>query len=354
MREHIVPGSILEISYKCDRPVWFVANGVGADQAWLRGVRDWNTDVSIGYISGDSSTIQFKYDTLAVEWGDDWGETLRELQVEGADSWEVYSVKVGTDTGYAVLGSTYDVPGFSVKSDAWSQAGVAMTDEMREKIGPGTVIEIAYVSDGPVWLVANGVGADQAWLRGVPNWDTSLEASFGKFYDGRVQYLYDDLAIEWGADWNETLRELQAEGSESWEVISVTVGKPFQRMMNRTLIEGFAPKSDAWSQAGMEAEGIRNYLIPGAIFDLYYNSPGIIWFVANGVGPDQAWLRGVPEWNTDASASFGVDTGDKIQFTYDAFIPEWGADWGETLRELQVEGGEAWEVFSLYAGYLNY
>jgi hypothetical protein len=197
-------------------------------------------------------------------------------------------------------------------------------------------------------------------MRGVPDWNTDLEASFGKFQEGKVQYLYEDLAREWGEDWEANLWELQCEGSDSWEVYSVSVGKPIQRMMNRTLIEGYSPSADGWAQAGMEADNFREFLVPGAVYDIYYSSASIIWFVANSGGddargvPNGGWMRGVPDWDTDPANTLGVDIGGMIQFTFDSLVPEWGENWGENLWELQVEGGEAWEVYSMYAGYLYY
>jgi hypothetical protein len=354
MREALGPGTVIEVSFDCAAPIWLVANGGAPNGDWIRGGTDPDNDyTSLGYISEDRTTIQFTYEQLTAQWGEDWHLTLNELQAEGREDWQVFGVKIGKDSGFAVLGNVYEVPGFTVANTAWSQSGVAMTDEMREALGPGTIIEVSFDCAAPIWLVANGGAPNGDWIRGGTDPDNDYECLGFLSEDGAsIQFAYEQLAEQWGEDWHLTLNELQVEGREDWTAYSVSIGKPFQRMMNKTLIEGFAPANDGWAQAGMEADNFRKFLVPGAVFDIYYESAGTVWFVANGGAPNGDWLRGVP--GGDTGLSFGIGADGMIQFTYDSLTPEWGEGWGETLRELQVESSDTWTVYSMYAGYLYY
>lgn len=96
-----VPGSIVEVAYKCSAPVWMVY--VGADNApcatgnaWQRfGVDENNDFATQGSVNGDGDKVQFTYEQIVEVLGEDFLDKIGQLQLEGKEDWEVYSVSIG-------------------------------------------------------------------------------------------------------------------------------------------------------------------------------------------------------------------------------------------------------------------
>ncbi len=354
-RALLVPGSVIEIEYKSDAPVWLVA--VGSDEnpnplgTWLRGVEQEGF-ISNGYVASDSSKVQYTYEQLVEFFGEGWEQYTKTLQCESSADWEVYSVKVGTDSGYRAVGGT-ELEGFAVSAAGWAQAGIDLTDEQRALLKPGTIIDIEYSSDAPVWLVA--VGSDEnpnplgTWLRGV---EQEGFISNGAQSEGKVQYTYEQLVEFFGEGWEQYTKTLQCESSADWEVYSVKVGTPYQPSHNVTSLEGFAVSAAGWAQAGIDlTDEQRALLKPGCVINIEYSADAPVWLVA--VGSDEnpnplgTWLRGVEQ---EGFISNGAVLEGKVQYTYEQMVEFFGEGWEQYTKTLQCESSVDWEVYSVSIG----
>ena len=223
-RALIKPGCVLEVAYKSDAPVWFVAIGENPLGGWLRAV-DQSTFITHGGVNAEDGKVQYTYEQLAQYWGDGFEQYLTTLQCESSAAWEVYSVTVGTT--FKPMANTVALEGFTAKADGWAQGGIDLTDEQRALIKPGCVLTVDYKSDAPVWFVAIGENPLGGWLRAV---DQSTFITHGAVNSdaGKVQYTYEQLAQYWGEGFEQYLTTLQCESSAAWEVYGVTVGQTAQ------------------------------------------------------------------------------------------------------------------------------
>ena len=347
-RALLVPGSVIEISYKSDAPVWLVAIGENPLGGWLRAVNQ-ETFVVDGYVSSDSSTVQYTYEQLAAYWGDDFGQYLSTLQCESSTDWEVYAVKIGTLSTFATLGAATELDGFAVSNGAWNQAGIDLTDEQRALLVPGSVIEISFKSDAPVWLVAIGENPLGGWLRAV-NQETFV-VDGGVSEDGStVQYTYEQLAVYWGDGFEQYLSTLQCESSADWEVYAVKIGMPVKPAHNVIELDGFAVSNGAWNQAGIDlTDEQRALFVPGSVITINFKSDAPVWLVAIGENPLGGWLRAVNQetFLVDGAVFNG---GSSVQYTYEQLAAYWGDGFEQYLSTLQCESSADWEVYSVTVG----
>ncbi len=348
-----VPGSVIEIDYNSAAPVWMVAvcnednpNPMGG---WLRGVNQDTFKVN-AYV-GDGK-VQYRYEDLVEFFGEDFGQYLDTLQCESSEKWEVFGMRVGMDSGMVTVGGT-ELEGFACKGDGWAQAGIDLTEEQKALFVPGSVIEIEYSGDTPVWLVAickeenpNPMGG---WLRGVNQETFEVDGAVG---DGVVQYTYEQLVPYFGEDFGQYLDTLQCEAANAWEVFSVKVGKPIVPAKNVTEIEGFAASGDGWAQGGIDlTEEQKALFVPGCVINIEYNSASPVWLVAickeENPNPMGGWLRGVNQetFVVDGAVGDGV-----VQYTYEQLVPYFGDDFGQFLDTLQCESSESWEVYGMSVG----
>ncbi len=235
-----VPGSVIEIAYKCTAPVWMVA--VGADGAKFATDKDWqrfgadesNDFATQGNVDDAGTIVQFTYEQIAEFLGDDWLDKLGQLQVEGREAWEVYSVKIGKKSNYTALTDVTELPDFAVSAAGWAQAGRELTDDEKALFVPGTIIEIAYKCDSPVWMVAVGAdgakfATDKDWQRFGVDENNSFATQGSVNADGdKVQFTYEQIAEFLGEDWLDNLGQLQCEGQADWEVYGISIGKKAQ------------------------------------------------------------------------------------------------------------------------------
>ena len=219
----LVPGSVIEIEYSSETGnMWLVMNEAAV--GWTR--------VGVGNIDGSGTTssacnngiCQVTYEQIASMCGDDistWGSGL---QCESDGAWEVYSVKVGQAAPVYALSSAVEWEGFTASAGAWTQAGVAFTDEVKAALVPGSVIEVTYSSEtGNMWLVMNEAAV--GWTRvGVGNIDGSGTTS-SACNNGICQVTYEQIASMCGDDISTWGSGLQCESDGAWEVFSVTVGQ---------------------------------------------------------------------------------------------------------------------------------
>ena len=151
-------------------------------------------------------------------------DTLSDLQCESKADWEVFGMTIGQKSDFVTLGAKAEVEGFEVSEAAWAQKGIDLTDEMKALLVPGSVINVSYKADEPVWLVAVSDGNPKGdWVR-VGADENNDFANLGAYIDGFVQYTYELLAEALGDDFVDTLVTLQCESKADWEVYSVTIG----------------------------------------------------------------------------------------------------------------------------------
>ncbi|MDE5749102.1 MAG: hypothetical protein K2I21_16235 [Acetatifactor sp.] len=376
-----VPGSIIEIEYKSDAPVWFVAisgddesgNSLNPLGGWLRGVnQEGDTAFMVdGYVAADGSKVQYTYEQLVPYFGEDYGQFLNTLQCESSADWEVFSVKIGTDSGVVALGNAVELDGFACKGGAWAQAGIDLTEEQKALFVPGSIIEIEYSSDAPVWFVAisgddesgNSLNPLGGWLRGVNQEGDSAFVVDGAVADGKVQYTYEQLVPYFGEDYGQFLNTLQCESSADWEVYSVKVGTAaYKPTHNVVELEGFACKAGGWAQAGIDlTEAQKALFVPGSVINIEYASDAPVWLVAisgddesgNSLNPLGGWLRGVNQEGDNAFVVDGVVVDGRVQYTYEQLIPYFGEDYGQFLNTLQCESSADWEVYSVSVGKID-
>lgn len=230
-----VPGSIIEIAYKCVEPVWLVAVSDGRPDGnnWLRvQVSEAENFACHGNVDAAGTTVQFTYEQLVESLGEDFLDYIVKLQCEGREDWEVYSVTVGQKSNYTALTDVTELADFAVSNTAWAQAGRALTDEEKALFVPGSIVEVAYKCSAPVWMVY--VGADDApcatgksWQRfGVVDPDKDFTTTGSVNSDGdKVQFTYEQIVEVLGDDFLDKIGQLQCEGQADWEVYSVSIGK---------------------------------------------------------------------------------------------------------------------------------
>lgn len=345
------PGCILTISYSCSGNVWLVAvPQEGAPFGWTRICQQTA-------VKNDSNNVcQITYDEIVAALGTEDFSMLYALQAEGDDAWTVSSVTIGYEAEeLPALENVTEIPDFNVKADGWAQAGVNTVvgggTFDASLILPGTVVEISYQSEGPVWLVA--VPAD-----GAPyGWTRICQGTAKTNADGNVcQISYDDIVAALGTeDFASTLSILQCEGEAAWEVYSVKIGTPAKGLVKTkddVAIDGFACKAAGWAQAGVDttlAGGTfdASLLKPGCVVTISYASAGPVWLVAVPAdGAPYGWTR--IEQQTAAKNA----ANNKCQITYDQIVAALGTeDFASTLSVLQCEGEQDWEVYSVSIGY---
>ena len=243
--------------------------------------------------------------------------------------------------------------GYAVSGGAWSQAGVAFTDEVKAALVPGSVIEIDYASEtGNMWVVMNE--SANGWLRvGVGDCDGSGQGyAYLNNSRNKAQITFEQIAQYCGDDVSTWGSGFQCESDGAWEVFSVKVGQaaPAYCPTNTVNVEGFAVSAGGWAQAGVDlsADAIAA-LVPGSVIEIEYASEtGNMWTV--WPGSTKGWMR-VGVGDCDGSGQgYALCNGSKCYLTYEQ-IAEWLGDdvsaWGTTL---QCESDGAWEVFSVKIG----
>ncbi len=336
----LVPGSVVEISYKSDNgDMWLVIPDAAA--GWMR-VGNGDSDV-FAYLNNAGNTAQITYEQIASLCGDDVSTWGTRMQCEASGAWEVSSVKVGMKSNPIAAAGAVAFEGFTCSGDGWAQNGFDMPQEILDALVPGSVVEISYKSDnGDMWLVIPDAAA--GWMR-VGNGDGDVFA----VCDGSKCYLtYEQIASLCGDDVSTWGARMQCEASGAWEVYGVKVGKAQEMYaLNRyTPFEGFACSGDGWAQNGFDMpQEILDALVPGAVVQITYKSDnGDMWLVI----PDAAagWMR-VGNGDGDVFASC---TGSVCQLTYEQIASLCGDDVSTWGARMQCEASGAWEVFSVAVG----
>jgi hypothetical protein len=248
-----------------------------------------------------------------------------------------------------------ELEGFNVAAAAWAQAGVKTVTSGGtfdvSLLKPGTILTINYTApEGNVWLVAvPAEGATFGWTR------IQQQTAVKNDSNSVCQITYEQLVEALGTEDLSGLDQLQAEGDVEWSVSKVTIGVESVQLpatMGDVEIEGFQVAAAGWAQAGVkttEDGGTfdASLLKPGCIVTIKYKSAGPVWLVAvPGDGASYAWTRiaqGAAAKNADNT---------ECQITYDQIVTALGTeDFAAGLAQLQAEGEQDWEVYSVSIGY---
>ncbi len=234
-----VPGTVIEVAYKCDSPVWLVCVGAepftkysGSNASWQRvGVVDPDKDfATTGNVDEAGTIVQFTYEQIVEQLGDDWLNKLGQLQLEGQADWEIYSVSIGKKSDYASLTDVTELADFAVSNAAWNQAGRDLTDEDKALLVPGSVIEVSFKCSAPVWIVAKSSTGNFSkpagnWIRIVDEANDFTPVGSVDADGATIQFTYEQLVDKLGEDFLDYLTGIDCEGREDWEVYSVSIGK---------------------------------------------------------------------------------------------------------------------------------
>jgi len=348
----LVPGTAIEISYTADTGnMWIVMPDATA--GWMRvGVGDADgSGQGYAYKNNSKNTVQITYDQIAQYCGEDTSTWGTRIQCESDGAWQVNSAQIVTTApNYVIQKGAVDFEGFEVSGDGWSQAGVAMTDEIKAALVPGAVVEISYSSDtGKIWLVMNE--AEAGWMRvGVGDTDGSGQGYITA--DGSKAYVPYELIAEYcGEDVSTWGSTMQCESDGAWEVYGIRVGTAGEIVPNNYQVDlGAAVSGDGWAQNGVDlTEDMIAALVPGSVINISYASEtGEIWIVM----PDATagWMRvGVGDYD-GSGQGYVLCTGNSAQITYEMIAEFCGDDVSTWGTRIQFEATSAWEVYSASIG----
>lgn len=349
----ITEDSVITIYYQSAGDIWLVASSWvdGAPFSWQR-----VADVGVSIKNPSRTIAQVTYEQLKQYCNtDDFVTYLSQLQCESDMDWSISSVTIGQRSGIAQLKNEVEI--WSGDSgDAWAQ-GTGVTTISQggtfdpALIQPGCIINIEYISEGNVWLVASGIdGAPFGWQRVA---DAGVAAQDGTTsqitYEQLVKYCNTEDFVTY-------LSRLQVESDMPWEALSVSIGYPsgLVSVSKEVEITGLAgDKGDAWAQGTgvttlSQGGTLDPALIqPGCVITIDYASEGMMWLVAS------SWVDGAPfSWQRVADAGVAAGNGSRAQVTYEQLVQYCATeDFVTYLNQLQCESDFPWEVFKVTIGY---
>ena len=274
------------------------------------------------------------------------------------------SAEFGTPAGFASASDSANLfgllkpvnwDGYAVKGDGWAQAGVAMTDAIKEALVPGSVIEIKFKAEtGHLWVVMNE--AEVGWSRvGVGDWDGSgQQYAYINNAADTCQITYEQIAAVCGDDITKWGSMIQCESDSAWEVYGVRVGTAAGFVSTNTHIElGTGKKGDGWAQDGFDlTPEMIEALVPGSVIDISYKSEtGEIWIVM----PDSAagWKRvGVGDYD-GSGQGYALFDGNHCQISYEMIAEQCGEDKSTWGTRVQFEASSAWEVNGAWISFVK-
>ncbi len=338
----LVPGAVVEIEYSSTTgDIWVVMPDSAA--GWMR----INPDNGVTVTYNNSKNIaQLTYEQFVSVLGEDTSTWGARLQCESSGDWEVYSVKVGTNSGLKHSATATVVHEGSVTGGAWGQSDIiADSAALLEQLVPGTYLEVAYTTDsatGNLWLVFPDSAA--GWMRINPDNGVPFCCN-----GSIMQISYEQIAAVLGEDKSNWGARIQGESDGNWEVFSMKlVTACFYNTSNNAVVYEGSVTGGAWGQSDIIADltTIADKLVPGSVITVKYttdSATGNLWLVF----PDSAagWMR----INGDNGVSVACD-GSTMQVTYEQIAAVLGEDvttWG---ARIQGESDGNWEVFSLSIG----
>ena len=322
-------------------------------------------DVSgAGFVAGKDNYIILSKETdnSKTKPSDLWIDNIAFLDASGATITADSSAEFGNPAGFSSAADrtnlygvvkAVDWEGYSVSAGAWAQAGVAFTDAVKEKLVPGSVIEIQFQSTtGNMWVVMNESAA--GWMRvGVGDCDGSgQQYSRVNAAKNICQVTYEQIAAVCGDDVSTWGSMIQCESDGDWSVSSVKVGEkaPSYALTHAVNFEGFAVKGDGWAQDGKEmTDEIKAALVPGSVVEVSYKAEtGHLWLVM----PDSeaGWMRvGVGDYD-GSGQGYAVEDGSKAYIPYEMIAQYCGDDIAKWGARIQCESDGAWEVYGIRVG----
>lgn len=130
------------------------------------------------------------------------------------------------------LSNVTEIDGFSIEGVGWSQVGIVLNQEQKDLFVPGSVVQITYSSDYPIWLVAmktfDASASNSIIVRAI-NENTYENEGLVKLTDPEegiytIQYPYEVLEKYFGSNFKDYLMMLQCEGQCDYKVYGLSVG----------------------------------------------------------------------------------------------------------------------------------
>ena len=125
-----------------------------------------------------------------------------------------------------------DIEGFALEGVSWSQVGIMLNQEQKDLLIPGSVVQITYTSDSPIWLVAmssfENMNPNGLIIRAIDE-NTYENEGYIKLTNPEeniytIQFPYELLEKYFGSNFKDYLMMLQCEGSSDWVVYSLAIG----------------------------------------------------------------------------------------------------------------------------------
>ena len=327
----LVPGAVIEIEYSSTSgDMWIVMPDAAA--GWSR------VQQQTAATNNSHNIAQITYEQIVEVCGEDittWGARL---QCESSGDWNVYSVKVGQNSGLVNSAKKTVWYEGSITGSGWGQNGFDLTEDMIAALVPGAMLEVKYTTTsatGDLWVVMPDAAA--GWSR--------IEQQTAACDGATMQVTYEQIAAVCGDDVSTWGTRLQLESDGDWEVFSVSlVNSAFVNTTGNVAIEGFACTGTGWGQNGFElTEEQLALLVPGSVITIQYTttSPtGDLWIVMPWA--TAGWMR--VEQQTAAC------DGSVCQITYEQIAAVCGDDVSTWGTMMQCESDGDWEVFSLSIG----
>jgi len=332
----MVPGAVAEIEYaSATGDIWVVMPDSAA--GWKR-INSEN-GATVNY-NNSKNIAQITYEQFALVLGEDTSTWGARLQCEASGDWEVYSVKVGQNSGLVRTAGKTLVDGFACTGGGWAQNGFELTAEQWAMFQPGTILEVSYTSaNGDLWALLPW--SEAGWMR--INGDNGVTP----ICDGAtLQVPYEQFAAVCGEDVSKWGTMLQFEASGDWEVFAVSICTgSFVNTANNVAVEGFACTGGGWAQNGFELTAEQWAMFqPGTVLTVQYSSAnGDLWALLPWSAA--GWMR----INADNGITPIYD-GSTLQVTYEQMAAVCGEDVSTWGTMLQFEASGDWEVFSVSIG----
>ncbi len=282
--------------------------------------------------------------------------------VLGDDPWNQYVLSDVEEIGATAAGG------------AWTQADIiTLDDALKEKLQPGSVIEIEYRSStGKLWLVfdraksslvKDAQGRTKTWVRvGAGMFGDCGDVIVNGKHD-KIQLSYEQIAAVMGERIENWGDNIQAESDGDWEVLSVRLGRGAKKYALKNAVStGQAAKGEAWERADIipdiTSEAVAEKLKPGSVIEISYTSEtGELWVVmpdaenavAQGEDSGEGIRVGVRVSDEDMRGNAVCD-GEHCYIPYELLVQYCGPDPARWGQRMQAEASSNWEVTGIRIG----
>lgn len=217
---------------------------------------------------------------------------------------------------------------------AWAQDGIDMTDEIKEALVPGAIVEIDFAStSGDIWLTIPD--AEAGWSR------IESQTAMTNLSRNICQITFEEIAAVLGDDVSKWGGRIQCESSGDWEVFGMKIGHDSGLVSTgaKTMWCENTLTGAVWAQDGFDlTEEMIAAMVPGTIFEIKYTSTsGDMWITM----PDAE-----VGWSRIESQTAACD-GNTCQITYEQMAAVLGEDTSKWGKRFQLESSGDWEVYSV-------